>query len=281
VTAFSSDAFFRAFRSEIVSLRALEGVYDLETAEADTASEAINVRRATMAVYPGFLGSVTPVCRVYLVVQYTSSGLNEGDVFEGTMRFNFFTRRFTFACVLSRLPRIEGPRFDVVIARAARRWAAEDPAHFERHRGGIRLIMSVSRPGATPLSNGGLSCTDILGVSREPTPQQRRRFLELQDQQRREAEVAISPVFKPAAPLPTAGSSGPGSLFVGTSVGDNSNGGGASSDSFGRGDSRAAAAIVGVGTPGQNRLPPPAGAPQGQKRTAQVAAFFASRFKGL
>ena len=163
--------FFRAFRSDIITLRGLEGYYDFESEDVEpergssSSSPVSAVKRVVLTVSPAFLGFVTPVARVMLVVEYF--GVGQEDVFEGTMRYSFPRRTFVMSTFLTRCPRQEGPRFDVVVARSVRKWGTQKPAHFEAVRGGTRLIISISVSAPSP-ANGYLPSNELLTVSRVP-----------------------------------------------------------------------------------------------------------------
>jgi hypothetical protein len=208
--------FFRAFKSDVVTLRALEGAYDYEADEpADgagsgasplsqspngaSASPVTAVKRVLLTVSPAFLGFVTPVARVCLVVQYFAGTTD--DVFEGTMRYSFSRRLFVMSTYLTRNPRQDGPRFDVVVARSARKWGTEKVAHFERVRNGTRLILSIAQPapGQPATNNGFLPSNELLAVARAP----------------RDGEQPPPPVA--ALPMDSAGSGGGGGGSAGGS----------------------------------------------------------------
>lgn len=191
-----TNNFFRAFRSEIVTLRGLEGTYDFESETAESSQGAAPmgssspggspvsaVKKVLLTIAPAFLGFVTPVARIVLIVEYY--GMAQKDVFEGTMRYSFPKRLFVMSTYLTRCPRQEGPRFDVVVARSMRKWGTQKLSHFEAVRGGTRLIISIAQSAQAP-ANGYLPSNELLTVSRVP----------------RDGENAAALVLPVAAPLP-------------------------------------------------------------------------------
>jgi hypothetical protein len=170
-----TNNFFRAFRSDVVTLRGLEGYYDFEGEEGNRdqylgtvthdGDPVSPIKKVMLTIAPAFLGFVTPVARVCFVVQYF--GMVQEDVFEGTMRYSFSKRLFVMSTFLTRAPRQEGPKFDVVVARSFRKWGTQKPSHFESVRGGTRLIISISQAAQAP-ANGYLPTSELLTVSRLP-----------------------------------------------------------------------------------------------------------------
>lgn len=170
-----TNNFFRAFRSDVVTLRGLEGYYDFEGEEGahdgfiemngPNGDPVSPIKKVMLTIAPAFLGFVTPVARVCFVVQYF--GMIQEDVFEGTMRYSFSKRLFVMSTFLTRAPRQEGPKFDVVVARSFRKWGTQKPTHFDSVRGGTRLIISISQAAQQP-ANGYLPTSELLTVSRLP-----------------------------------------------------------------------------------------------------------------
>jgi hypothetical protein len=115
------------------------------------------VKSATMVITRAKLGFARPVARGRLNIEFVrSSGEPDNCVFSmaydlGTKKFHIVTRRRGLRGM------VEGPRLSMIVAPHKRPWLDEEPRHFEKTRGGLRLILTVDSPGTW----AGLFGTDV------------------------------------------------------------------------------------------------------------------------
>jgi hypothetical protein len=123
------------------------------------------VKSARLVVTSARLGFTRPIARAKLTIEFHSTpGLQ--DVCHFALRYHLSDKKFHGNSRRRGLrSMVDGPRFSIIAAPHRRQWVDELSEHFERTRGGLRLILTIEQPN-TWTSLFGSEVNDLIMVAR-------------------------------------------------------------------------------------------------------------------